>query len=139
MLSAGEALNQRLAMVSTAAKARSVYAAREVAKWSSTAGSLLTYSLRLRAISTNTGILAERTSLAGHLYAACPVWREAFPTDVPVLPELQQGTVVLGKAALNAIRVPLSETMSEEAAGLGYVAAESTALIVPSHQLGHME
>ena len=131
--SAGEALNQRLAMVSTAAKARSVYAAKEVAKWASTAGSLLTYSLRLRASSTNTGSLAERTSLAGHLYAACPVWREAFSTDVPVLPELQQDTVVLGKAALNAIRVPLSETMSEEAAGLGYVAAESTELIVPAN------
>ena len=131
--SAGEALNRRLAMVSTAAKDRSVYAAKDVAKWVSTAGGLLTYSVRSRASATNAqGSLVERMSLAGHLYAACPVWREAFSTVVPVFPELQQDTIVLGKAAINAIRVPLSETMSEEAAGLGYVATDATELIVPA-------
>ena len=72
-------------------------------------------------------------SLVGHLFAACPVWSEAFSTNVPVLSELQQDALVLGKAASNAIRVPLSETMREEAADLGYVTADSTEFVVPAN------
>ena len=71
-------------------------------------------------------------SLVGHLFAACPVWSEALSTNVPVLSELQQDAIVLGKAASNAIRVPLSETMSEEATDLGYATADSTESVVPA-------
>ena len=142
---AGEALNQRLGMVSAAARARLVYLSKDVAKWASTAGSKLNRTLRSRASSTNPDSLAGRMSLVGHLFAACPVWSEAFSTNVPVLSELQQDAIVLGKAASNAIRVPLSETMSEEAADLGYATADSTEFVVPANwdtawnedQVGH--
>lgn len=142
---AGEALNQRLETVAAAARTRRVYLSRDVAKWAGTAGDMLNYTVSSRASSTNSDSLAERMSLVGHLFAACPVWSEAFTTSVPVLPELQQDAIVLGKAASMAIRVPLSETMSEEAGDLGYVVAESAEFVVPPNwdttwnetQVGH--
>ena len=127
-------LKRRFAVVTEMVKLRGMYGARDVKKWVTLAGDRLDaeHVPKMRASSTDPDSLAERAGLVGRLLMACPVWSTVFATESPVLPELQSDAIVLGKAADKSIRIPLSETASEEAAGLGYVEADSADFVVPT-------